>query len=113
MAGFPKIRMIEGPDPGKETDLAALSFRIGRDADSDLVIGSPAVSRRHARIFHEYDLYRIEDLGSSNGTFVNGERLVEPRTLRDGDVIKLGTVIQLAFLASQPVAPGPAAVRPR
>ena len=97
MAGFPKIMMIEGPDPGKETDLAALSFRIGRDADSDLVIRSPAVSRRHARIFHEYDLYRIEDLGSSNGTFINGQRLMpkEVRALRHGDELRLGRLVMM------------------
>lgn len=64
---------------------------IGRDPDNDLVIDAPMVSRRHARLIVEGDRTRIEDLGSSNGTYINGERVHGSATVRPGDRIGLGS----------------------
>ena len=68
------------------------TITIGRSEDSDVVVSHPAVSRRHARIVRREPegTYVIEDLGSSNGTFVNGERVVQPRPLKTGDTIRVG-----------------------
>jgi ABC-type multidrug transport system ATPase subunit/pSer/pThr/pTyr-binding forkhead associated (FHA) protein len=73
---------------------------IGRDSSqkSDLIISSPAVSRRHARIFQDGDTYYLQDLGSSNGTYLNGQRLDDnPRSLKTGDRVGLGRSIVLVF----------------
>jgi DNA-binding winged helix-turn-helix (wHTH) protein len=66
---------------------------IGRAVGCDIVITSKRVSREHTRI--HYDDWRIfvEDMGSTNGTFLNEERISEPMQLRDGDKIKVGDVI--------------------
>jgi adenylate cyclase len=67
--------------------------RIGRAADRNtLVLGDVKVSREHALLRLQENAYVIEDLGSSNGTFVNGERLEprKPRPLKDGDVLSIG-----------------------
>jgi ABC transport system ATP-binding/permease protein len=71
---------------------------IGRATDCQWVIRSGMVSRRHAIIRRAGHEVTIEDLGSSNGTFVNGERLGEPRALRDQDRVQLGAV-DLRFVA--------------
>ncbi|HEX75185.1 MAG TPA: FHA domain-containing protein [Dehalococcoidia bacterium] len=67
---------------------------IGRSQDNDVVLSHPAVSRKHARIVrHDPErTYVIEDLGSSNGTFVNGERVVRLKRLNPGDIIRVGPV---------------------
>jgi hypothetical protein len=65
-------------------------FLIGRGPQCDMVISSPRVSREHAVITKENGSYVLKDLGSSNGTWLNGERLTR-RELTNGDVIVLGT----------------------
>jgi pSer/pThr/pTyr-binding forkhead associated (FHA) protein len=65
---------------------------VGRSTDCHWVISSGAVSRRHARLRRQNAQITIEDLGSSNGTFVNGVRLSEPATLKDRDSVKFGSV---------------------
>jgi pSer/pThr/pTyr-binding forkhead associated (FHA) protein len=70
------------------------SLTIGRDRVNDIVLPHPVVSRKHARITRTGGdgEYKIEDLGSTNGTFVNGKRVVEPRTLYRGDSIHIGPI---------------------
>ena len=65
---------------------------LGRD-DEGIQIDSPAVSRRHARIRISGTEAVIEDLGSKNGTFVSGERVSTPVQLKDGDEIRIGSVV--------------------
>jgi ABC-type multidrug transport system ATPase subunit len=69
------------------------SITIGRGPDSDVVIAHPMVSWKHARIARTGPRgeHTIEDLGSTNGTFVNGERVVQPSPLRPEDIIQIGT----------------------
>jgi ABC-type multidrug transport system ATPase subunit len=73
---------------------------IGRDPGSDIVLSHPTISRRHARITRAAPegKYVIEDLGSTNGSFVNGERVVGSRPLRQGNIIQVGPV-KLVFEA--------------
>lgn len=63
---------------------------IGRDPDAAVPITAPIVSRRHARVIVDQDVARLEDLHSKNGTFVGEQRLMAPRLLRDGDIIRVG-----------------------
>jgi ABC-type multidrug transport system ATPase subunit/pSer/pThr/pTyr-binding forkhead associated (FHA) protein len=67
---------------------------IGRSPENDIVLDHPAVSRKHARIVQREpgDIYVLEDLGSSNGTYVNGAMVIQSVTLKKGDTIRIGTV---------------------
>jgi DNA-binding winged helix-turn-helix (wHTH) protein len=73
---------------------------IGRGTEADVVIESPKASRRHARIVVDRDQAVIEDLGSTNGTWVNGERLVSPLKLTHGDEIQIGRDVWACRFAS-------------
>ena len=66
---------------------------LGRDADAAVWLESPTVSRRHARINIVDGVATIEDLGSTNGTYVGGRWLATPAALMDGDEIRLGSVV--------------------
>jgi pSer/pThr/pTyr-binding forkhead associated (FHA) protein len=65
-------------------------YVIGRAPDCAIVVDDRLVSRQHARIRCQPAAWLVEDLGSSNGTFVNGERLTHPRRLAPGDVVLVG-----------------------
>ncbi|HEX4441728.1 MAG TPA: FHA domain-containing protein [Thermoanaerobaculia bacterium] len=65
---------------------------LGRGTDSLVWIDAQSVSRRHARVMVASGLATLEDLGSKNGTFVNGIRLASPIALRDGDELRIGNV---------------------
>ena len=73
----------------KEVPVGSSEVSIGRSPDNGLVIDNPAVSHYHARVFHEEGRLMLEDFGSLNGTFVNGQR-VEWSTLAHGDEILVG-----------------------
>ncbi|HSI88803.1 MAG TPA: FHA domain-containing protein, partial [Pyrinomonadaceae bacterium] len=70
-------------------------FTIGRHSENDLCIPDPGLSRDHIRIEREGDAFKIRDMGSSNGTELNGTRLHEPAHLNDGDVVTLGGAVAL------------------
>jgi hypothetical protein len=86
-----------GPASGKTYPLDKNSLTIGREVGSDVFINEAEVSRRHARLTLQAGNYLLEDLGSTNGTFVNGQRLMGPRVLQPGDAILLGENVSLAF----------------
>src|SRR5207244_9061942 len=78
-------------DRGEDSyDLATGATLIGRAPENDIILLEESVSRRHARIMVDNGACSMEDLGSANGSFVNGERLrpKQPRPLQDNDVIK-------------------------
>jgi pSer/pThr/pTyr-binding forkhead associated (FHA) protein len=77
--------------------------RIGRGAENDVVIDDPAISRLHARVEHEAGVYRVVDLGSTNGTTVDGVALRpwQPHVLAHGSTIDLAGAAQLRFLLSE------------
>ena len=107
MESLPKLIINEGPVPGQEIDLPQTEMIIGRDSGCDLVFTLQAISRRHARLFFQNGEYFIEDLGSSNGTFVNRQRLSAPHQLHDGDQLHLGNAVTLTFTAPQLTAEQP------
>jgi pSer/pThr/pTyr-binding forkhead associated (FHA) protein len=77
--------------------------RIGRGADNDVVVDDPAVSRVHARVEREAGVYRLVDLGSTNGTTVDGVELRpwQPHPLTHGSTIDLAGAEELRFLLSE------------
>lgn len=88
------------------------STTIGRWEDNDIVVDDRWVSRYHARIRREEDHYVIEDLGSKNGTFVNGRRTSEPLVLSDGDQVQVTPLVALTFVGYASTAPLPAGIGP-
>lgn len=95
-----QLVMRTGPIPGKVFDLGNNELTIGRDISNDIVISDVEVSRKHARLIMQSGGFVLEDFGSTNGTFVNGQRLVSPRVLRGGETIMLGENVSLAFEAA-------------
>jgi len=70
---------------------------VGRDADVRIRLNAPGISRHHARISVSGGRVTIEDLGSKNGTYVQGERVQGPRELRDGDEIRVSRELLVVF----------------
>jgi pSer/pThr/pTyr-binding forkhead associated (FHA) protein len=93
-----QLVMQEGPKPGQVFDLVGSTMTIGRDALADIIIVDPEVSRQHLQ-FTEIDTgYKVQDLGSTNGSFVNGRRLSEGWVdLEPGQEIRLGSTIVLLY----------------
>lgn len=89
--------MRSGPTPGKTFPIEEEENILGRDLANEIIISDPEVSRRHARFFVKDENVFVEDLGSTNGTFLNGERISSPQQLRNGDVITLGESVVLVF----------------
>jgi pSer/pThr/pTyr-binding forkhead associated (FHA) protein len=85
-------------------DLTKEVTLLGRDVTNDIVLGDPEVSRQHARLTHTPAGYILEDLGSTNGTFVNGERLVTARALAAGNLLGFGEDVTVTFDALTPEA---------
>jgi len=78
---------------------------IGRDASCDVVIPDRQVSRRHARITKSGAIVMLEDLGSKNGTYLNGQPLIEPRQLVEADEITVAFTQNFLFLSSDATMP--------
>jgi len=96
-----QLVMRSGPNPGQTFELSQNELTIGRDIGNTIVINDAEISRKHARLFAQSGGYVIEDTGSTNGTFVNGQRLMGPHLLRPGEVIFFGETVSLAFEAQQ------------
>jgi pSer/pThr/pTyr-binding forkhead associated (FHA) protein len=81
---------VNGVHAGEDFRLTQGEVMLGSGWDSDIVLTSPDVSRTHAKITSAPQLCIIEDLGSSDGTHVNGQRCDDPRALQHGDVVRIG-----------------------
>ena len=89
----PALWIVEGVNVGRWFGLEASQVTLGRDASCDIVLPLQTISRQHARVLREPAGIFIEDLGSLNGTLVNGERVDKRRRLRDGDRIEIHEVV--------------------
>jgi len=97
-----RLVIRSGPTAGNTFPLEKSEVFVGRDTNNDIVINDPEISRRHARFFLQGSSYVLEDLGSTNGCFVNGQRLVGPYALRPGEMITFGEHISLLFESMRP-----------
>ncbi len=84
--------MIYGPELGRRDELGRAPFEVGRATKNDLAIDQEEVSRHHARISYDGQQYKVSDLASTNGTFVN-DRAVKDHVLQDGDQVRIGRAI--------------------
>jgi hypothetical protein len=93
---------VDGPDAGKRFPLGAQA-RLGRSSDNDVHLADPQASRQHATIQRLGGDWVINDLGSSNGTFVGGTRIAGPTRLREGEIVRIGnTTLRLMISAAAP-----------
>jgi hypothetical protein len=113
MASQFQLIMRSGPTPGAAFTLEGDQIDIGRDSTNEIVINDAEISRRHARLTFQGGKYVLEDLGSTNGTFVNGQRLAGPRVLKAGEVVSFGEQIVVIFEATHLVDAGATVVSPR
>ncbi len=95
-----RMVMRSGPSVGKVYPLDKNELFVGRDLSNDIVINDPEISRRHARLYAQGNSYVLEDLGSTNGSFVNGQRLMGPNVLRPGDTVTFGERMSMVFESS-------------
>jgi len=100
MAAQFQLVMRSGPNVGKVFPLEATEISIGREMGNVIVISDAEVSRRHAKLTWQGTGYFIEDAGSTNGTFVNNQRISAPHALKAGDLVSLSENITLAYEAT-------------
>jgi pSer/pThr/pTyr-binding forkhead associated (FHA) protein len=112
MADQFQLVMRSGPTPGAVYPLEGDQIMVGRDSANGVAINDAEVSRRHARLTFQGGKYVIEDVGSTNGTFVNGQRLAGPYVLKPGDVVSFGEQIVLMYDAAN-VDPGATLASPK
>lgn len=88
----------KGPKPGQTIPLTSVSISIGRDPMSDIPLNDPEVSRYHAQMTRTNSGYQLQDMGSTNGTFVDDQRLgSEPVQLEPGQTILFGSGLVLGY----------------
>jgi pSer/pThr/pTyr-binding forkhead associated (FHA) protein len=94
---------LRADELARDVEIGDAVCRIGRGAENDVVIDDTAVSRLHARVEREAGVYRVVDLGSTNGTAVDGTELRpwQPQVLTHGSTIDLAGAAQLRFLLSE------------
>jgi hypothetical protein len=95
----PQYRLVvrQGPIPGQIFELNKSEIMVGRDVSNDFVINDAEVSRKHAKLTLEGDRYKIEDLNSTNGTYIDGQRLIGPHLLAVGEIIMFGDNVGVIF----------------
>jgi len=87
----PRLEVVAamGLEPGVELDLAE-GATLGRSDSADITVDDPFASSVHARIFPRGDFMFVEDVGSTNGTFLNGRQVRRPEQLKPADTIRIG-----------------------
>ncbi|MEN6571792.1 MAG: FHA domain-containing protein [Anaerolineaceae bacterium] len=101
---YPVLVAKNGPLGGRRW-LIKSSITIGREPECDVVIPDRQVSRYHARLSLEDAVTLLEDLGSKNGTYLDGVRMDDNRFLEDGDIIQIALVQTFAYYASDATMP--------
>jgi hypothetical protein len=102
-----RLIVRRGPQPNQVYELTAEVTNLGRDITNDIVINDREVSRHHLRFTRGADGCTMEDLGSTNGTFINGKRVTGALSLKNGDMVGLGETVTLQFEAMRPGAAVP------
>jgi pSer/pThr/pTyr-binding forkhead associated (FHA) protein len=92
-----RLVVRQGPNPGQVYELTKSEISVGRDITNDIVLNDAEVSRKHARLTLEGDRYKIEDLNSTNGTYIDGQRLIGPHLLALGEIIMFGDNVGVVF----------------
>ena len=91
--GFTTLAVMEGSLRGTTVPLKESGVLLGRNPECTLVLDDDYASGRHARVFYDDKSWFVEDLGSTNGTHVNGERITAPTQLQAGTQLRIGTTV--------------------
>ena len=92
--GAPRVLTItQGSQAGQSAALADGVILIGRGADCQIILDDDYVSTRHARVVSGENGVYVEDLGSTNGSYVNGQRITAPTTITMSDTVRIGKTI--------------------
>jgi pSer/pThr/pTyr-binding forkhead associated (FHA) protein len=90
------VLVVDGANKGERADLTEAPILIGRGSDAAIRLDDDYVSTRHARIASSGDQWFVEDLGSTNGTYLGNQRLSQPSTIQAGSQIRIGkTTLEL------------------
>ena len=90
------VLVTEGSNAGERAELAAAPILIGRGSDAAIRLDDDYVSTRHARIAASGDQWFVEDLGSTNGTYIGTVRITQPTTITLGTQVRIGkTILEL------------------
>jgi len=90
------VLVVDGANKGERADLAEAPILIGRGSDAAIRLDDDYVSTRHARIASSGDQWFVEDLGSTNGTYIGSARITQPTTLTLGTQVRIGkTLLEL------------------
>ena len=89
----PTLQVMNGTTTGRLYQLDKEITIVGRNPDCDIVLGPKSVSRKHAVIVRKLAGYELKDLGSTRGTYIDGQKLSQPVFLRDGNAIQMGEVL--------------------
>ena len=86
------LTILHGPESGRSLPLSTERTTLGRNTDCTIPLAGKQVSRQHANLYFENGQYFVQDLGSSNGTFVNGKRIAanRPTPVNEGDTFQIG-----------------------
>lgn len=103
--GF-RLTVLAGPEEGRDFSFDRIEITIGRTMENDVVLPDPGISRQHLSIRDKGGAYILKDLGSSNGTLLNGRKVLE-EVLKSGDVITIGGA-KVRFEAEESKASRPA-----
>jgi hypothetical protein len=95
----------EGELVGHRWTLANDEMMIGRGTDADIVLPERQVSRYHSKILYRDGRYLLEDLGSKNGTFLNGQQVTGIVPIQDGDEIQIALCVRLLFVGTDATLP--------
>lgn len=97
-----RLHIVSGEGQGRQVPLKDAATLIGRDADCQLVLEDPRVSGRHAQVYFAGGEFRVKDLGSTNGTLLNGSALTDA-AYRDGDDLRVGrSVVRIEIDFKEP-----------
>ncbi len=88
----PRLVVLHGPSVGAMHRISDGAV-IGRQSDAAVQLDTAEISRRHARLVVKQDQFFVEDLGSRNGTYLNGARIEKPMALKEGDKLEIGGVV--------------------
>jgi pSer/pThr/pTyr-binding forkhead associated (FHA) protein len=90
------VLVVDGANVGERADLTEAPILIGRGSDAAIRLDDDYVSTRHARIASSGDQWFVEDLGSTNGTYIGSARITQPTTLTLGTQVRIGkTLLEL------------------
>ena len=105
MAQQPVLYVREGELAGQSLNIETDDFMIGRGSSCDLTLPERSVSRYHVQIIQQGAGYVLKDLGSKNGTHVNGEQISGTVDLHDGDEIQIALAVKMVFIGTDATVP--------